>query len=100
MKTFRFKKIDILFYLDKKLTPKNFSLEKFKIMINEYKIYKRIICMPDLHFKDKNFIPSGVNVPIKNTITIDVNIASPVLKVRYLKTFRKLYWSINPKIKL
>ena len=30
-------------------------------------------------------------VPIRKTTTIDVNIAKPVLKVRYRNTFRKEY---------
>ena len=46
-------------------------------------------------FVEKNFIKG---VPIKNTISIDVNIANPVLTVRYLKTLRKVYVSMNSKI--
>ena len=41
---------------------------------------------------EKNLING---VPINKTTIIEVNIASPVLTVRYLKTFRKLYWSTN-----
>jgi hypothetical protein len=36
-------------------------------------------------FAEKKFIKG---VPMRNTITIDVNIARPVLTVKYLKTLR------------
>ena len=61
-----YKKIKTYFYLNKKIYPENFSFNKFKIIIDKYKIFKRIICLPDLDFKIKNFVPSGVVIPTKN----------------------------------
>ena len=46
---------------------------------------------------EKNLIKDD---PIKKTTNMDVNIAKPVLNVRYLKTLRNEYWLINSKIKL
>ena len=60
-----YKKIKTYFYLNKKIYPENFSFNKFKIIIDKYKIFKRIICLPDLDFKVKNFVPSGVVIPTK-----------------------------------
>ena len=39
-------------------------------------------------------------VPTNKTTNMEVNIARPVLKVRYLKTFRKVYFSTSSKIRL
>ena len=46
---------------------------------------------------EKNYI---INGPIKKTITIDVNMESPVLTVRYLKTLKKEYVSVKYENKL
>ena len=46
---------------------------------------------------EKKFIKG---VPIKKTINIEVNIAKPVLTVKYLNTFKKVKLSIKFKVKL
>ena len=60
-----YKKIKTFFFLDKKLYPEKFSFKKFRLIIDKYSIYKKIICLPDLDFKIKNFVPSGVVIPTK-----------------------------------
>ena len=52
---------------------------------------------PKIFGTEKKFING---VPIKNTISKDVNTAKPVLTVKYLKTLRNEYVSINSSIKL
>jgi len=52
---------------------------------------------PVIIFSEKNFI-SGP--PIRKTITREVTTDKPVLKVRYLNTLRKEYWSIRDVSKL
>lgn len=64
----KIKGVKILLFLSKKLIPKNFDLDRFKKIVQEFEVFKKIICLPDLNFKSKNFIPSGVNIPIKNKI--------------------------------
>ena len=54
-----------------------------KMLCNETRVFRYNICLAE-----KKFIKG---VPIKSTIAIEVNIARPVLKVRYLKTFRNVY---------
>lgn len=61
-----YKNIKTIFYLEKRIFPENFNFKKFKLIIDKYKIYKKIICLPDLDFKVKNFVPSGVVIPTKN----------------------------------
>jgi tRNA-splicing ligase RtcB (3'-phosphate/5'-hydroxy nucleic acid ligase) len=55
----------ILLYLTKELLPSDNSLEKLKYIARKYNIDKNIIALPDLHFKVKNFIPSGMVTPIR-----------------------------------
>jgi len=52
---------------------------------------------PEIIFSENNLI-SGP--PIMNTITRDVTTDRPVLKVRYLNTFKNEYCSINEVKKL
>ena len=47
--------------------------------------------------EEKKFINC---VPIRNTINNEVNTAKPVLTVKYLKTLRNVYVSINSSIRL
>mgnify|MGYP001168237788 CR=1 FL=1 len=56
---------EILLYLNEELLPSDSSLEKLDYMAKKFDIYKRIIGLPDLHFKDKNFVPSGMTIPLK-----------------------------------
>ncbi len=57
--------IKINFFLKKEFIPKDKSFEKLDKICKEYPINKKIICLPDLNFKVKNFIPSGIVVPTK-----------------------------------
>lgn len=57
--------IKINFFLRKEFIPKDKSFEKLDKICKEYPINKKIICLPDLNFKVKNFIPSGIVVPTK-----------------------------------
>jgi RNA-splicing ligase RtcB len=66
--TISIKKIKIIFFFSKKLIPSNFDLKKFQYIVKNLSVHKKIICMPDLSFKLKNFIPTGVSVPSQNKI--------------------------------
>lgn len=59
-------KTDILLYLNEQLLPSDDSLEKLQYIAKNFDIHKRIIGLPDLHFKIKNFVPSGMTIPVKN----------------------------------
>ena len=63
------KKNKLFFFLDKKLIPKNFEIKRFKTIFSKLNVKNNIYCMPDLNFKSKNFIPSGVSVPLKQSIS-------------------------------
>jgi len=94
MKVIKIKNISINFFLNKKLFPKNFSLEKFKFIIDNFKVKKKIVCMPDLNFKAKNFIPTGVNVPIIDSInplllSSNINDSIGAIKVRTEREIKK-----------
>ena len=52
-------------YLTEDLLPSDDSLEKLEFMANTFDIDERLIGLPDLHFKDKNFVPSGMTIPIR-----------------------------------
>ena len=41
MKVIKIKNISINFFLNKKLFPKNFSLEKFKFIIDNFRVKKK-----------------------------------------------------------
>ena len=52
---------------------------------------------PVIIFSENNFIKGP---PIRNTTINEVTTDKPVLKVRYLNTFKNEYWSINEVNKL
>ena len=56
---------DIVLYLTDDLLPSDDSLQKLEYMAETFDIDKRIIGLPDLHFKDKNFVPSGMTIPLR-----------------------------------
>jgi tRNA-splicing ligase RtcB (3'-phosphate/5'-hydroxy nucleic acid ligase) len=56
---------EIVLYLTEDLLPSDNSLEKLEYMAETFDVDKRIIGLPDLHFKDKNFVPSGMTIPIR-----------------------------------
>ena len=94
MKVIKIKNISINFFLNKKLFPKNFSLEKFKFIIDNFRVKKKIVCMPDLNFKAKNFIPTGVNVPTIDSInplllSSNINDSIGAIKVRTEREIKK-----------
>jgi len=55
----------VLLYLTEELLPSDNSLEKLEYIARKYDIDKNIIALPDLHFKVKNFIPSGMVTPVR-----------------------------------
>ena len=57
--------IKINFFLRKEFIPKDKSFEKLDLICKKYPILKKLVCLPDLNFKIKNFIPSGIVVPTK-----------------------------------
>ena len=56
----------ILLFLEDDLYPKDSSIESLYTIIKEFNIFDSIIALPDLHFKVKNFIPSGIVIPLFN----------------------------------
>lgn len=81
----------IYFFLDRKLLPKNFDIKRFKTIFNKLKVKKIIYCMPDLNFKSKNFIPSGVSVPLKKSI-------SPILLTPNNDSIGSLHFKLKKKL--
>ena len=81
----------IYFFLDRKLLPKNFDIKRFKTIFNKLKVKKIIYCMPDLNFKSKNFIPSGVSVPLKKSI-------SPILLTPNNDSIGSLHFKLRKKL--
>ena len=64
--TSRVNETEIVLYLTEELLPSDDSLKKLEYMANTFDIHERIIGLPDLHFKIKNFVPSGMTIPIKS----------------------------------
>jgi len=56
-------------YLQKEHLPNDDSLETLKQIASMFNIYGDIIALPDLHFKVKNFVPSGMTISLKNSFT-------------------------------
>ena len=81
----------IYFFLNKKLLPKNFNIKRFKTIFQKLKVKKIIYCMPDLNFKSKNFIPSGVSVPLKKSI-------SPILLTPNNDSIGSLHFKLGRKL--
>ena len=54
------------FFLDKKLFAKDVSIDKLFEIKNNFKILGKIACFPDLNFKIKNYVPSGIAIQMKN----------------------------------
>lgn len=65
----RFGNVEVLFYLAKSLISKDTSREHLTNIANAYPINERMIALPDLHFKVKNFVPSGMTIPIRGGFT-------------------------------
>jgi len=57
---------EIVLYLTEDLLPLDDSLEKLEYMARTFDVDRRIIGLPDLHFKIKNFVPSGMTIPVRN----------------------------------
>ena len=86
------KKNKLIFFLNKKLIPKNFDKTRFEYIFENLKVKKNIFCLPDLNFKSKNFIPSGVSVPLVNSI-------SPILLTPNNDSIGSLHFKIDLKLK-
>ena len=103
-------KIKIFFFINKKLFPKDFNLKKFNYITQNFKVDKKIICMPDLNFKAKNFIPTGVNIPIINSInpillSSNINDSIGSLKLKNNKNLdkraiKKIFITLKKRIKI
>lgn len=61
-----YKSNKINFFLSNDLIPKDKSFQKLLDIESNYKIYKKLICLPDLNFKIKNYVPSGIVIPTIN----------------------------------
>lgn len=53
------------FFLDKELFSKDHSIEKLFDIKKRFKIHGKIACFPDLNFKIKNYVPSGIAIQLK-----------------------------------
>lgn len=58
--------IEIILFLTEDLLPQDQSLDKLRSIACEFNVHKRLIGLPDLNFKDKNFVPSGMVIPLKD----------------------------------
>ncbi len=65
-KIIEYKGKKIIFFVGKELFPADNSLKKLFSIIDEFNIEKSIIALPDLHFKIKNFVPSGMVIPLQS----------------------------------
>ncbi len=61
--------VDVFYYLTEALISKDTSREHLTNIAQAYPIDKRMIALPDLHFKVKNFVPSGMAIPIRGGFT-------------------------------
>lgn len=55
----------VILLLTEDLLPEDGSLQKLEWIAQEFEVDGRIVCLPDLHFKVKNFIPSGIITPVR-----------------------------------
>ena len=60
---------NINFYLQTEHLPKDKSIEKLKTIARTFDIYGDLTALPDLHFKVKNFVPSGMTIALKNSFS-------------------------------
>ncbi len=65
----RYGGVDVLFFLETSLISKDTSQEHLTRIANAYPVDERMIALPDLHFKVKNFVPSGMTIPIRGGFT-------------------------------
>lgn len=54
------------FFLEKKLFAHDLSIDKLFEIKKKFKIKGKIACFPDLNFKIKNYVPSGIAIQIKD----------------------------------
>lgn len=87
------KDVKAILYLSHELFPNDNSLEKLNTICQHFPIYKRLIGLPDLHFKIKNFMPSGMTIPLKNSFSTRLlgpnNDGMGALKIRCSKPVSK-----------
>jgi|GEM_PF-6516983 len=57
--------VKVILYLSDELFPDDDSLEKLRYICDTFPVDGRIIGLPDLHFKIKNFVPSGMTIPLR-----------------------------------
>ncbi|MBX2818774.1 MAG: RtcB family protein [Rhodothermaceae bacterium] len=55
----------VVLYLSEELFPDDNSIEKLRYLCNTFPVDEKIIGLPDLHFKIKNFVPSGMTIPLQ-----------------------------------
>ena len=65
----RYAGVEVLYYLTENLISKDTSREHLTRIAQADPIDKRMIALPDLHFKVKNFVPSGMTIPIRGGFT-------------------------------
>ena len=58
--------VQVILYLTDDLFPEDASLEKLQFISQTFPVKQRMIALPDLHFKVKNFVPSGMTIPLEN----------------------------------
>ena len=80
-----------IYFFKQKIITKNFDIKRFKTIFQKLKVKKIIYCMPDLNFKSKNFIPSGVSVPLKKSI-------SPILLTPNNDSIGSLHFKLGRKL--
>ena len=56
----------VILYLSEELFPDDDSVDKLKYICKTFPVDGRIIGLPDLHFKIKNFVPSGMTIPLRD----------------------------------
>ena len=56
----------VILYLSEELFPDDDSVDKLKYICQTFPVDGRIIGLPDLHFKIKNFVPSGMTIPLRD----------------------------------
>ncbi len=57
--------VKVILFLTEELFPEDASLEKLVYISQQFPVHERIIALPDLHFKVKNFVPSGMTIPLE-----------------------------------
>ncbi len=61
--------VRIILMLSPQTLPKDHSLDKLRSIAAEYDMAERLVALPDLHFKVKNFVPSGMVIPLRNVLS-------------------------------